>query len=401
MLFATSRANSQPFINRKKRGIYVALIVALCIVSIVVFRLWEELFAAEEDSGSLFVTVASSAPYPLYYFSTREGLASHFVQLEVLWHLTASFDRTIIVVPFSSPHFPDTHDVRLCEYFEFPSRIICTNTTKRIAARLPFSPSCAILNGTSEKDIQMNEFPAASLARASVVNEFDLATAHCVVGFLGLIPGHEKIRSHSVVMPWDFQARYYDLLQKMKSASHLPTHNGAYAVFHWRRGDQLRSPIRCRAPEIVRKSGGFQDSSINCGSVDDFITTVRNLTRKNVPEMGNSKFPIYIATNEEDPKIRNRLAAEGFLHLDVLLKNARIRKINSVEKFIMELMLMCDTRYLFLFGSSTSKETTEECRHYFRRKTNDSSSGGRGGGGAMEKKRTFYDGIEMNFLGTS
>jgi hypothetical protein len=118
-----------------------------------------------------------------------------------------------------------------------------------------------------------------------------------------------------------------------------------YTVIHWRRGDQLET--RC-------KNG---DHSFNCVDVKEFLHMIDSITR---PLMV-IQTPIYIATNEMDKEI-HRVLNQSSLYTMNSFKNI-ININNSFEEFLVDLMMMCKARYLFLGGYSTIHRWLESCRH--------------------------------------
>jgi hypothetical protein len=114
---------------------------------------------------------------------------------------------------------------------------------------------------------------------------------------------------------------------------------------------------------------------VNCGSVDSFIDAVREQVRTliEVPYNYASPIPVYIATNEDNRTVLGRLAKESFILGEHLFGDNRDERregnhnkhtmFNSVEKYILELILMCESRFLFIYGMTSSNFLAEYCRH--------------------------------------
>ena len=65
---------------------------------------------------------------PLYYLSTSDGVLSHFFQLQHLWSITHSINRTLLPASFHSPHHHhDVQWINLCDIFDLPSDIDCSH----------------------------------------------------------------------------------------------------------------------------------------------------------------------------------------------------------------------------------------------------------------------------------
>jgi hypothetical protein len=172
-------------------------------------------------------------------------------------------------------------------------------------------------------------------------------------------------------MPWKFRSKYVHLVNHLKLKSGVLSENSNdYLVVRWRRGDQLTSDVRCTNV----KNGNYSfDSSVNCGSVDSFIDAVREQLRNliEVPYNYASPIPVYIATNEDNRTVLDRLAKDYFIIGEHLFGDKRDERREgnhnkhkmfiSVEKYILELILMCESRFLFIYGMTSSNFMVAIC----------------------------------------
>jgi hypothetical protein len=273
-----------------------------------------------------------------------------------------------------------------------------------VAKSLPPSMVCELKNdqfGTEPERYQLKP----SQVRVVEKLHFDQKPS-CIGGFLGIYPlGGFGLEA---TMPWKFRKKYVIHVNRLKQKNRLlAKRNNDYAVVHWRRGDQLTSDVRCAK---VKNGTHSMDASVNCGSVDLFIAEVRRQVRTliEIPYNYSSPIPIYIATNEDNRTVLDRLAKESFILGEHLFgdnprealnegkhnmpgghnkfkmspNNTResinegkynnmpgshnkfkMTPFNSVEKYILELILMCESRFLFIHGETSSNYLAQHCRH--------------------------------------
>jgi hypothetical protein len=340
----------------------------------------------------------------IYYFSTQEGLVSHLFQLQNLWYASLPYHSNIkfILVPWRADHFPDVSSVSLCDYFALPEVFSCDENRPydEVAKSLPPTTVCELMNatfGTKPEIYHLNP------NQVKVVQKFHFdRKPSCIGGYLGFYPGgvSDKLPGKEIIMPWKFRNKYIQQVNRLKQQNGILSENSnEYAVFHWRRGDQLTATVRCAQPKHTKSGASPVDTSVNCGSVETFIEAVRKQVHRlvEVPFGYSSPIPIYIATNENNRTILDSLAKESFILGDHLFgennginnnnKQKKALSFNAAEKYVMELILMCDSRFLFTFGTTSSNSLAHQCRHLLP--MFDSSSSG--------KKVTFHNGVRMNF----
>jgi hypothetical protein len=129
-------------------------------------------------------------------------------------------------------------------------------------------------------------------------------------------------------------------------------------VMHWRRGREMQ--VRCTglAGEEER------DTSINCArNVSDFIALVYHLTgTSQSTAINQTKSFIYIATDEESQENLFALANAGFRTFTDVLRALELPSMSSLDKFVLELMLMCYSDWFFGWGKTlTAKLIVEKC----------------------------------------
>jgi hypothetical protein len=354
----------------------------------------------------------------IYYFSTPEGLVSHFFQLQNLWFASLPYHNSIkfIVVPWSTPHFPGVLSVSLCDYFVLPEVFSCEENRPyyRVAKSLPSSTVCELMNAKNMSWGTNPEMYQLKPEQVKIVDRFHFdQKPSCIGGYLGLYSGVTSANKESekeVIMPWKFRHEYLNLVNVLKRKTEaLSSNRRGYVVVHWRRGDQLTSNIRCGQPRPLHVTTGTSrpiDTSVNCGSVETFIVQVREQVHRliEVPFNYSSPIPVYVATNENNPTILDKLAKESFIlghHFfgEQIFNNGRLKEdtgnnnqmtplsFNTAETYVMELILMCKSRFLFLYGASSTSLLIQQCRHLLPMFNSSTSS--------MEKV-TFHNGVRMN-----
>ena len=108
-------------------------------------------------------------------------------------------------------------------------------------------------------------------------------------------------------------------------------------AIHWRRGDQLTEKNRC---------GGGYDSSVNCGSVKNFMYEVKNILRKHHIQKTTA---IYVATNEADENILSMLEENKLF----TSRNLKENNFDLFTKYVIDLTILCYSKYLLFFGMNS------------------------------------------------
>lgn len=275
----------------------------------------------------------------------NEGVVSHFLSLLRLRSLMIKHKRNVTIKEalfHSSLHYPDLGEgfVNLCEIFKPPREVSCTNATY---LEIVSHSRCVSDNRTTFHLPEDYGLPAHSF-RIIPGHQIKYSVLNCHVGF---VLGHG---GHASMYPeFGFQDRYVSLWPHIKAAvkgDSLST----FAVIHWRRGDQLIS--RC-----TDHSPGRPDKSINCAhNASDFVIAVKNATSHFCPEVKR----LFVATNEKNPANLRTLRANGFTVLsDVTAKVGKSstgRPLNSLDAFVVELMIICESRYFLAWGVNVVHE---------------------------------------------
>mmetsp|Transcript_32388 Transcript_32388/g.44237 ORF Transcript_32388/g.44237 Transcript_32388/m.44237 type:complete len:354 (-) Transcript_32388:231-1292(-) len=288
----------------------------------------------------------------LVYISTDEGLLSHFRQLQEMWSISKVVNRNIITPYFMSSHFPDVN-VSMCKIFEIPSEVTC----------LPFGPEEARLK---YKCIEMKNVKS---------DHFDFRRDKCISGSVNLnygfnVPGNKNLKFKRVTFDKSYRKLYSEARLKlmamvvgngsagMNEISYL---SKALVVVHWRRGDQLG--YRCQ-----RKL----DTTVNCRTPEEFITTVKTQLTLLVHSKSKTKATkqqqnrpismesdiIYVATNENNTQSLTKIRKAGFKTFDDL----NLTKLNVLDRFVVELLLVCNANYFIHFGFSEMAGFSKQCR---------------------------------------
>ena len=128
--------------------------------------------------------------------------------------------------------------------------------------------------------------------------------------------------------------------------------NQPYLAVHWRRGDQLK--FRC----------GKLDKSVNCGHVDEFLTSLKSTREKFIP---NDKMPIttYVATNEIQTENINKIEKENMLLFSHIRPELEKLQLTTLDIFVVELMIMCYADYFMSWGVSSVSTFICKCRKLY------------------------------------
>jgi len=340
----------------------------------------------------------------IYYVPTDEGIISHLRQYDMLWNIGLAVNRTIKVSPFNSFHYPDVKSINLCKHFELDSvNCINDNSTK------VFKDHNCIYTGLSH--------PASHYGwseKMPVSQTFNYSIIDCLAGPLNLDIGkYPPFKRQHIPSGKIFKTRYLELFEIAKDILGI-TNDTLLVVVHWRRGDQLttRCPIIDGEPNTKIKPEKI-DHTLNCGTVKEFIEQVNFNVRKFLGTHSNSsnsvfehspisnistnsrieifnglrvetkvttsvitertsmindtsinKRLLYVATNEKDEKQLQEIKgipAKLFGDIAAGLAKRNI-VLNSMEIFILELVIMCQASYLFAWGESALHRFLHNCR---------------------------------------
>lgn len=140
----------------------------------------------------------------------------------------------------------------------------------------------------------------------------------------------------------------------MIDPSSFPIDSNLIRIVLFRRGDQLSS--RC-----LSSWSGLRDTSVNCGSEVDLIRDVEGYFTSNCVKAKRPRL-IFIATNEKNETILDRLRARKFIPLvDVLtvFSAPSAAALTSLEEFIIEAQFMLQADTFLSYGISQINDVIE------------------------------------------
>lgn len=313
------------------------------------------------------VNVGASLIKDFIYLPSGEGLISQFEELKLYWSL--NYPRNFYTTRHRSFHFSDVKHYNMCDIFDFPTstNIYCLNNVPDDVVNHLSPSSCVSTNLSYLKDmtsvLAYRNISAKfqSKITTTTVAAFEMNKTLCLLGGpyqiiwgdrLALKP--KSIDLHLPTFPIRFHPKYNVLLTQAKAYLGITHKNYTnYIVAHWRRGDQVH---RCHTK---------MDTSVNCAGPHELIKTLNKFTTKNVNkseiydlhnlkqtklDVNNPPLVIYIATNEKNNTILDTLSSAGY---KVLSDIKCLNKLNSVDKFIVEIMLMIDSSYFLAWGVSS------------------------------------------------
>ena len=252
---------------------------------------------------------------PIYYLSTSEGFASHMLQYNVIWNWGRAVNRSVITFDFeSSIHYGSNYYVSVCDIFHLPKTFKCLRHDRR--KQVVNDSNCVIF--------RMN-FPEFKLntSISPVCEDVNIYNLSCLAGLLYFWDKPDTIHLYPPVRFLLFRnftfRHYYEALFNERITNTLRINMNSTMVFHWRRGDQLRT----RCIEVHD-----HDKSINCRPVGDFVELV-NRTSMKLASIVKSP-TIYISTNEENS------TTLGKIHMKIVFPEAHlllsIYRISSFER---------------------------------------------------------------------
>lgn len=304
-------------------------------------------------SNTSNVILTSSSP--MYYLSTQEGLIAHLRYIQALSAVAKYYDRRILLVPFSSIHYPDVPDVNLCDYFHFPNHISCINDS---SVSLLQQMDC-VYTGYSQYN---SDSGIPRFIKVERTNNFDFKTVDCLAGQILYHSGNfprGKISVQSL-----FEQGFFKIIHKYRillqdAVNILRNKNSAnstvIAVTHWRRGDELET--RCKRGK---------NSTVNCGTA---YTLMEHFEKKIQLDLrpSNDKFLVkYVATNERNVEHLNPLWEHGYTSFKSLEISQKFQNLDSVARFLIDLMLMCSADYFISWGYTLVYHYTTYCRRFHK-----------------------------------
>ena len=313
----------------------------------------------------------SALPPALVYIPTREGLTSRFRQLERMHSNALARNRNLTIIDNHSVHYKDLGRICLCEIFVLPPTIQCSSAPieKAVAAlkcTLPPVPF-PFLQESQQWLFKPSNFGLKTFDNVDKHSSFTWNSTLCTLAYGFFF----NISNKSHVIPIRFQPTYVRQFQaalhNLQSSSSIDSESQQrqpplLVVVHWRRGDQKD---RCKRRE---------DVSVNCGSVDEFIEKVHNATASHAVQFSPRPHPreridkayrrahssnpqklIYIATNERDASVLEKLELAGFKlfkHAVRKRKKELAASVSSLSTFLVELQLMIHADLFLGWGTT-------------------------------------------------
>jgi hypothetical protein len=282
------------------------------------------------------ITASNTTKTFFYYISTKDGLIGHLRQLYDIWLASRESNRSIHMVGFHSEHNQDASTLHICDIFVLTSDIVCIPNTKE---EIYNSSQCVRPINPDQQVRNPGE------VNISTIN---FATIECLTGFYrlfrtGISPETflPFVRSEFIKYPY-FTDKYLDLHRKALLSLNLM--NEDYWVVHWRRGDELTR--RCVY------GSGFNDEASNCEDEKKLTETIHDNMMKHT---NHTTLKVYLATNEQNPSRLQYLRNQNYLLLSNFTDDwkGKINTLTSLDVFVVELTLMCNTKYFMAWGVST------------------------------------------------
>ena len=292
---------------------------------------------------------------PIVYLSTPEGIMANFRQVENLWKVAIAAGRSIKVASRNMSDHYDNSLLNFCALFTVPASVSCTRKKiKEIGRSLP---SCTIIN-SKKINVWYNQPSLYGLPRRSVPStNIDFSIVDCLAGYI-----------HSETISAKRSPKYFPQHELNKNYTrHLPTlfqiltnnqqNSTTTVVYHWRRGDQLSS--RCNS---TRKKQSL-DVSVNCKGVKAFVSAANVAVGPIRTKSENRTIIRYVATNENNRTALDQLRQQGFLLFeDIEEKVKQFLEVSRLNRFLVEVLLMCHADHFFHFGFSEVHYFLRHCR---------------------------------------
>lgn len=286
-----------------------------------------------------------------YYISTDEGICSHLQQLQYVWRAATVTNRSVYMVSFHSKHYPDIPLVNLCNIVNLPSNVHCIDVENTTI----LSNNRCIYTGTNHPPSRYGWEKMV----VSVTTDFDYHKVECVAGPTAITTGKYDRPSHHIELlrPPVLNKRFADWLPILRKVLGLKHHTrNDYVTAHWRRGDQIS--IRC----------GTLDHSMNCEASEIFISNLKMEMDKFIfrERQANESIVTYIATDERKNSTLSAIRANNFKLFSDIRRGIKrlVAEPTSLDTFIAELVLMCDSHYFFSWGvSSVNWFVIKNCRN--------------------------------------
>ena len=293
-------------------------------------------------------------PQPLYFYPGLEGLVSQISHLSEVWSIARTLDRPVVAIPFRSTHYPGP--VNMCNVFKLPPSITCDVSEP---ALLKLIPTCTRSCNFTAHVVPHGVLHTTMLNSLTCKRDFDWAKIKCYAGIgRGILGNMSTDGLHPPVLDYtpavipgvlnDAYNRVYALV-----VNRMRINVSELTVVHWRRGDQVDT--RCIGRFHMRV-----DHSVNCVDVEGFYAAII------APYSKSRRF--YVATNEQSVASLKYLQARGvktslnFPAHEVFQFGTRNRVLSGLDKFVIELQLMCAAEAVWTFGISAIQDYIRGCR---------------------------------------
>ena len=322
----------------------------------------------------LFLVQCVLSKHIVSWFGTQEGMSMQVINLNYIYNVALTNGFNLRVMSFHNmyhyPEFPAVlGGVSICNYFIFPDNIDCLQIQNRSQYMNTIEGNnCVFItrdnthNATnaqeewyySPRSYNLNKLPAIK----QTVEEIDFELVNCIVGSPShFVPNPTDINSNNQLLdyiPLKFLSFHMNLLQI--ALVNLELENYEYVGVHWRREDQLRS--RCKPT-----NGRLQatDNSVNCASAKVFL----NRLHEDIKASNGRSNTVYIATNENKPKVLNQLRAFNKnmtikTFSDIGFSSSTV--LTSVDRFIIEVLILTYSKQFLYYGTSSVQVLVNRAR---------------------------------------
>lgn len=286
----------------------------------------------------------------IFYIADGEGLISQARRADLIWNIANAVHRVVYAVDFKSGHF-FSKPVSLCNVFDMPKNFTCVSNKTQEQVFQEYHCVCPLAPGAGSvshfkgypKDIDTERY-------------FDYLTVECVAGGFRTGDGiYPKYTRFPIVLTGKIFNEYYSkYLSKLKKL--LEISKNGYHVAHWRRDDGKKA---CQDMWKIK-------NAVNCGSPEEFIKTVNNISMYYNKDPSLVKF---ISTDEGNKTILQYLADNGLklftTHLAKGMDFLMSKSLNTkLDMFVFELMLQADANYYYAWGRSSVHHFICEIRVY-------------------------------------
>jgi hypothetical protein len=280
-----------------------------------------------------------------FYIQSNEGLIAHLRELATLSDITSIYAKRIIALPFMSKHYADigSASINICEIFVLPSTITCANIS---ISKLLADNTC-YYSGYHKLPYELAKYKQSS--RLVQSRSFRYRDASCFIGGLnysvGVYDENKLIKQPLGIRIFTIQEKYLKLHDQIKELLSL---TDKFIVIHWRRGDQLTT--RC---DSNKASSLHYDTSVNCEDARKFLMRSTENLRLFVKDYHS--YSIYVATNEEDEESLSTIETSTTFRLFKSIKEkvTKLIELNSINAFMIDLVLMCHANYYMAWGQSS------------------------------------------------